>query len=73
MRSDIPESLCWHVLGGITQALLWLHYGHKHTFPFDQHIIHDDDWHPVIIAEINPTNSKTVIKIALSKKLLTDG
>ncbi|KAI9877657.1 MAG: hypothetical protein M1830_003176 [Pleopsidium flavum] len=52
----IPESLCWHVLDGISQALLWLHYGHKDTFPFDQHMGHDDDWHSILIADIGPKN-----------------
>ncbi len=72
MRSNIPESLCWHVLDGITQALLWLHHGHRHTFPFDQHMIRDDDWHPVTIVQISPTNSKGIVKMTSSKKLLTD-
>lgn len=54
----MPESLCWHVLDGISQALLWLHHGHKHTFLFDQHMPHDDDWHPIIIGQISPGNSK---------------
>ncbi|KAI9775003.1 MAG: hypothetical protein M1835_005977 [Candelina submexicana] len=53
---EIPESLCWHVLDGINQALLWLHYGHKDTFPFDRHMGHDDDWHPVLMTDINPAN-----------------
>ncbi|SLM41063.1 Serine/threonine/dual specificity protein kinase, catalytic domain [Lasallia pustulata] len=53
---EIPESLCWHVLEGISQALLWLHHGHKHTFPFDTHVWHDDDWHPILIGKITPAN-----------------
>lgn len=57
--SDIPEGLCWHVLDGISQALLWLHHGHKHTFPFNHHMEHDDDWHPILFTDITPANSKS--------------
>ncbi|KAI9709412.1 MAG: hypothetical protein M1812_007689 [Candelaria pacifica] len=53
---EIPESLCWHVLDGIVQAFLWLHYGHKSTFPFNRHMLHDDDWHPILMTDINPAN-----------------
>lgn len=59
MDREIPESLCWHVLDGISQALLWLHFGHKDTFPFDRHMGHDDDWHPILIMNITPTNSES--------------
>ena len=57
----IPESLCWHVLDGISQALLWLHHGYKHTFPFNHHMEHDDDWHPILISDITPANSESCI------------
>ncbi|KAI9808886.1 MAG: hypothetical protein M1827_007161 [Pycnora praestabilis] len=62
-QTEIPDSLCWHVLDGISQALLWLHTGYKDTFPFDRHMAHDDDWQPVLIGEISPASSKPPISI----------
>ncbi|MCJ1261463.1 hypothetical protein MMC22_001327 [Lobaria immixta] len=53
---DLPESLCWHVLDGISKALLWLHCGRKHTFPYDSDMNHDDDWQPITITELTPAN-----------------
>ncbi|KZF21162.1 kinase-like protein [Xylona heveae TC161] len=52
---EIPESLVWHVLAGMTQALLWLHFGQKISYPFNSHMQHDDDWQPVLMTDINPT------------------
>ena len=68
MYSEIPESLCWHVLDGIAQALLWLHHGVKRTFLPNR--LYDDDWHPIIGVQISPKNSEAIRKISQSNKLL---
>lgn len=70
MRSDLPESLCWHVLDGISKALLWLHCGRKHTFPYDSDMNHDDDWQPVTITELSPANSKAYPSCLKMKRAL---
>ncbi|KAI9788080.1 MAG: hypothetical protein M1833_003125 [Piccolia ochrophora] len=57
-QADMPESLCWHVLSGVAKALMYLHTGVKHTFPFDRTMVQDDDWHPVMIADISPSKSE---------------
>lgn len=43
----IPESLCWHVLEGVTNALLWLHYGYQQSY-------RDEDWNPIALINIHP-------------------
>ncbi|MCJ1461555.1 hypothetical protein MMC07_000152, partial [Pseudocyphellaria aurata] len=53
---ELPESICWHVLDGISKALLWLHYGRKHAFPYASDMSHDDGWQPITITEITPAN-----------------
>lgn len=58
MRSKIPESLCWHVLDGISKALLWLHYGRNNTFPFDNRIDYSHEWHPITLHYLDPTKSE---------------
>lgn len=57
MHRELPEGLCWHVLDGISNALLWLHYGCKHTFLSDYNMDHGDDWHRILMTEINPSKS----------------
>lgn len=53
-RFSLPESLCWHVLGNINRALLWLHCGVKQTDSGDDWQKHDDDWQPILIREVSP-------------------
>lgn len=53
-RFSLPESLCWHVLGNINKALLWLHSGVKQTDSKDDWQKHDDDWQPILIREVSP-------------------
>lgn len=43
----IPESLCWHVLEGVTNALLWLHYGYQKSS-------REIDWNPIALINIHP-------------------
>jgi len=54
-RFSLPESLCWHVLRSISNALLWLHHGVKETpgIPGEREK-HDNDWHPILIMDVSP-------------------
>lgn len=61
-RFSLPESLCWHVLRSISQALLWLHYGVKEVVDFSEegghqrkYTQHDDDWQPILIMDVSPS------------------
>lgn len=47
LHRAIPESLCWHVLEGVTNALLWLHYGYQQSYK-------DEDWNPIALINIHP-------------------
>lgn len=47
MDRAIPESLCWHVLEGVTSALLWLHYGYQKSS-------REGDWNPIAMINIHP-------------------
>ena len=47
LHRAIPESLCWHVLEGVTNALLWLHYGYSKS---RQGV----DWNPIALISIHP-------------------
>lgn len=47
LHRAIPESLCWHVLEGVTNALLWLHYGYQQSY-------RDEDWNPIALINIHP-------------------
>ncbi|KAI9769152.1 MAG: hypothetical protein M1840_004503 [Geoglossum simile] len=51
----VPESLCWHVLSGINQALQYLHTGQKRAYLWGQQMVVDDDWQGVLCASISPT------------------
>lgn len=53
-RFSLPESLCWHVLGNINKALLWLHSGVKQTDSKDDWQKHDDDWQSILIRDVSP-------------------
>lgn len=56
---EIPESLCWHVLDGLSKAMLWLQLGkrveNEHLTPTA-----DVDWHPVLVTYMTPANGKTL-------------
>lgn len=58
LHRAIPESLCWHVLEGVTNALLWLHYGLDNT-----HV--EDDWNPIALINIHPGASMFFIPLTL--------
>ena len=62
MVREIPESLCWHVLKGISNALLWLHTGCKHSFLSGYDMDQGDDWHPITMTEINPSKSENLLQ-----------
>ncbi|KAI9806390.1 MAG: hypothetical protein M1826_004659 [Phylliscum demangeonii] len=56
-KPHAPESLCWHVLEGISRALIFLHEG-RSSLDQRHQLIHapEDDWQPVMVVDINPTN-----------------
>ncbi|KAI9738746.1 MAG: hypothetical protein M1834_008253 [Cirrosporium novae-zelandiae] len=53
---EIPEDFCWHVLEGISNALLWLHQGY--TKPPDFNVVApvDEDWHPILYGVLSPVD-----------------
>ena len=51
-----PEDFCWHVLDSIAKALMWLHFGVKErSGEPGQFDVHDDDWHPILHRNIEPS------------------
>jgi serine/threonine protein kinase len=54
-RPSLPEALCWHVLRGVSKALLWLHCGIKETEGIrGEYMKHDGDWHTILIRDVSP-------------------
>lgn len=59
LHRAIPESLCWHVLEGVTNALLWLHYGYSNSRQ-------KKDWSPIALINIHPGSSMLSLPLSLS-------
>lgn len=56
------------MLDGLLQALVWLHYGFKKTFPFDRYMGHDKDWQPILAKTIHPYYSMFVTALHVGRR-----
>ncbi|KAI0204563.1 hypothetical protein F4808DRAFT_414023 [Astrocystis sublimbata] len=59
-RKFLPESLCWHVLTAVLNALVWLHDGVRDVGLGEdtswRKLDQDVDWQPMLHRNINPRN-----------------
>ena len=56
---SIPEKICWNVLGGISNALRYLHHGTQQTSDPIRAERQEFDWQPITMVDINPMTSQS--------------